>query len=650
MSDNKFGGKPLTNNDYDDYDDFDNYNDDNFDNFKYDDYDDYNPADDDEMPLTSDHRSEAKPMQYDEKPLDRSNYSDKNRPPSRRETIQRVAEEQQNGSPRKPGVTPPDTRLSPNPYAARKLNTAENEMSAGGGRRPRPANRSGKNDASRNRRPPGNNSSKKSKFAAFYIALLVVAVGLCITVLLVVLQNMEGAWGDVFERRQNVNANPEPTVNPIERAELRSQTALITNIDPFGETRTLTLLDISTRRTHEFNVSDDVRISDRLNRPLTFAELRVGNMVDIGYDARNSEILTLHESRQSWERRSRTNVRINIEEFEISVGNEAWSFNSQTLVLYQGAPFSISQIQPIDSVTLIGQGDTVWLVQLDSAHGFLQINNADMIANGSIMIGTNFIFALDDISTDIELPEGTHRVMVEGDNIETFIENIVIQQGQTTRLNLGDAQLRAAILNIVVTPADAEIFVNGELHDNTGPAQVEFGENIVRVERYGFLPQEQQLNIELPINIITFDLVEIVHDNTLVIFTVPTNAEIFIDNVFIGFSTLTHTVSAGTYSIVARLHGYESATIEVTVAGNETEDIMRTILLMPTSNDPFSNLPPQEVDPIPNETQSPFPTLPPTQSPVTTLPPVNIDENPPGDLPDTDDDNPFWWLTPPTNP
>jgi hypothetical protein len=384
-------------------------------------------------------------------------------------------------------------------------------------------------------------------------------------------------------------------------------------------------------------------------------------MVDISFDSRNNIIDTLNESRQSFERRSRTNVNIDIENFEISVGNEAWSFNSQTLVLYRGEHFSISQIRPIDSVTLVGSGDTVWLVQLDAAHGFLQINNADVIANGSMMVGNSLFFVLDDISTDIELPEGMHRVMVEGDNIETFIENITITQGQTTRLNLGDIQLRAALLQINVTPADAQVFVNGELHENNSvPAQVEFGEVFIRVEREGFHPQEQQLQIEVPVSSMTFELIEIVIEQVMIIYTQPTNARIYINNVFAGPSPHTQYVAPGTYSVVARLEGHRDSTITVTVTGYETTDIMRHLMLMPGTSDPWENMPPPDTQPLPTPTHNPFPTLaPPTptpsnpfMTPFPTLPPDNT-APPPGGNDDPffeiiPSDNEQWWLNPPS--
>jgi len=89
-------------------------------------------------------------------------------------------------------------------------------------------------------------------------------------------------------------------------------------------------------------------------------------------------------------------------------------------------------------------------------------------------------------------------------------------------------------------------------------------------------------------------------ESTLVLSTLPTNAEIYIDNAFVGHSTLTHNVLPGTYNIVARLPDHDETRMSITVTGHETEDIVRHILLTPIQSPPPS--------PTPTPTPSPSPT------------------------------------------
>ncbi|MCL2386422.1 MAG: PEGA domain-containing protein [Defluviitaleaceae bacterium] len=662
MPNNKF-------NDFDDFDDFDDYEGDSFDNFKYDDdesyetkFDNYDEnftltSGDDESPLTSSGDFESSSaMQYDDEDSF-DTYSDEkesrsSRTNSRRETITRIAADQQSGIKRKPGVTAPDPRIASikGDYSNAK-NTKKSPGSA--------YSFSGMPDSLRPRPSGANRQRQKSKFAIFSIVGLILGIGACLAVLLLVMPNAVGEGVFAFDVIPSPTPTPHSSIVTAGRnANLRPQTSLITAISDNGVNRTLTLLDISNRSTQEFVLSDEALLTDRWGNPMNFAGLRAGNIVDIGYDPRSIEIVTLSTNRQSRELNSRTNVQVDVENWEVTLGGDVWNFNSQTLVLNRGENFSAGLIRPIDSITLVTHGDTVWLMQVEAAHGFLQVANTDTVTNGSIMIGNARLYRLSQVNEDIVLPEGTHRIIVEGDNIEPFIiEDLVITQGEITRINLGDAEPRAAFLHIQVNPADAQVFVNGQLHEEAGPVEVVFGEQFVRVERHGFIPQEQRFEISNNVHVISFDLVEIIHENTLVIFTSPTNAEIFINNVFIGHSTLTHRVSAGTLDIVARLQGYTDSRLTITVTGDETEDIMRSLLLMPAINDPIANMPPHMVDPIP----SPTPTPPPDEEPaplptIPPSPPIEIPTPPPPEpdpipeppdevLPDLPNDPP--WANPP---
>ena len=478
---------------------------------------------------------------------------------------------------------------------------------------------------------------RKSVFSPFYTALALLGIGVCLTVMVVVAQNF-------LDNPPEIAALPTPTPTPAGitvpsvTQELRSQTALVENITVTGNTRTLTLMDVSTRLSRSFTVSEASIIQTRLGSPMTFNEIRVGHILDIRYEARSLEIMNIGESAGAWERRSRTNVMVDMDAATVSIGNETWRFNSQTLVLYQGRTFPISQIRPIDSVTVAGFGDTAWFVQVDAAHGFMRFTNTDMVSNGTLRIGTNLFFSLADMDEPIMLIEGTHLVVVEGSNIETFTQNVVVEQGRITSVNLANVQFRTAFLSIIVNPIDADVFLNGELHDLTLAAVVEFGEHHIRVEREGFIPQEQTVVISGVDNFASFVLEEIVIDSSITIFTVPTNAEIFINNIFVGYSTHTAMVRPGTHRITARMQGFNDAHYEVTLGSGDS--VTRHMMLNRATGDPLDGMPPPPV-------HTPLPTLPPPMPGPTPQPAEPTPTPAPGTgfeivpLPTLPPDNPF---------
>ena len=578
-------------------DSFDENYDDNYDDYDYENYGEYDDSfsltGDDEMPLTSDRDG------FDDDFSDEPNPR-QNRTPSRRETINRLASEQRNG---RKGLTYghlsniPDPRLTSGGKRSRSSYSSRGRAATSGGYkntvRTQPAARPGRSEKTENNTQ--RNKKRKSRFAAFYIVFALLAVGSGLTLLLMFsMQWMENpmAFGS-----QPVPAPTPVPAAPVLRPEMRSQTALVTAVSSQGANRTMSLMDVSTRREDVFNVDEGARVSNRLGNVMTFSEIQVGHLIDIQFEVATNTIRAIDESRSAWERRNRNNVHINMENGTITLGNEVFTFNSQTIVLYRGEVFPLIQIRPVDSVTLVGIGETAWLVRLDASHGFLNLANTDMITNGTIMIGTNLFYTLDDITEPITLTEGVHRIVVEGNNIETFIENITIEQGRTTVVNLGTAVLRQALLHIMVLPNDAEVTVNGEPHDISQPAEVYFGEVHIRVERNGFMPQEETLNVQMPISQITFELEEILLDSTIIIWSMPTNAEVYVENVFIGFTTLTHTVPPGTHNITIRMTGFDN--VYYTITAPAGEEVVRSFLLDPIIRDPLDGLDQPFFEPIP---------------------------------------------------
>jgi hypothetical protein len=573
--------------------------------------DDYGGADDfDEQPLTAETPLTGGAWNYEEHEDLELQHTRPITPVGgggRKEAIERLAEEQRSGN-----VVPPSHRAIPKIYADPRRRQAErpgaNPNRRGVHPQQRPIQRRANTDLPMRRPLVG--KKNKSMFAPFYIAMIVMAVAVLMVVALVLFNNFMNTARS-YAPGQTSN-NPVVALlqraffwqNPIEtlppgggdmaftpvRQDLNHQTALVVATAQPGGVGQLTLMDVSDRRERVFTVSSTARITGRGAVPMAFSDLRVGMVLDIGYDAYN-EIATVAESPRATERRARTNVQVDVEGGTVTVGNEVFLTNSQTIVLYRGEPFPLTQITPLDSVTVVAVGYTAWLVQLEAAHGFLQVVNADMVMNGRLTVGTQHMLLETAAEEPVFLHEGVHRVVVDGDNIEPFITSVTVEQGRTVTLNAGDATLRAALLHLNVTPADADVFINGVAHRPPGPILLDFGAHTVRIERDGYTPQEQEINIINPVNTVNFQLEELVvaaPEATLSIFTTPANAEIFIDNVFMGFSVLSINLPPGTHNITARLAGHSDTNYSVTLNSGE----VRTIhLLMVLGAPPAPTLP-----------------------------------------------------------
>ena len=444
--------------------------------------------------------------------------------------------------------------------------------------------------ANRNRQHKGGTMAKikarsKTAFTIIYILILVAAVATCIIVLYNVFQWISREAPppeNLFNREQaegEYDGNNEAP--PIGRPDIQHFSSMITGVTTDADSRGLVLLDLETRLTRELLLDDNATLNNRTGGEINFSQLRIGQLVDISYDARFPRITVIRENARAWSRDERTNVLINIENQTISVGHEAFEFNSQTLVMHRGEHIPISQIRPADSVSISGLGTIAWLIQLDASSGSLQLTNTDHIVNGRISIGNLHPLFLEELLEPIDIPEGPHRIIVEGDNIEDLIENIVIIPNQTFTLNLSNVELTLATLHITTSPANANVFINNERITTPNETQVPFGEHTIRVERDGYITQEQTITIDESVTDLRFDLEAEVLEAILTISTAPSNAEIFVNGVSRGRANpnIVLVLDPGMHRITAHLDGFFEESMYFTLI--QRQEVSHTITLRP---------------------------------------------------------------------
>ncbi|MCL2363158.1 MAG: hypothetical protein FWC71_00670 [Defluviitaleaceae bacterium] len=442
-------------------------------------------------------------------------------------------------------------------------------------------------------------ATRNKRFAALYIFALVVVIAGFMTLFVLYLP-------DILDRTAQTDdalpAATEPTV--VIPPDVRNLTAQIVRVTPAASS--IEVVNINTGTRHELTHTESTQMTNIRGDSMVFEQLAIGQLVDISFEARTNQLMSAHQSRNAWERRNQTNLRFDTENETITAGNAVFTFDPEnTMVLYRGQHFSINNLQSSDMVTIFGYGEHVWLIQLDAGHGFLQLLNTDHVLGGIISVGFDS-HALVGVET-LQLQEGTHEVVVRGQNIEDFVRTIEVIHGQTLNMNLNETILRRGTLSVEVIPDDALVFVNGERV--TGPIELEFGEYLMRVERADYIAQEQMINMNAESVELSVELESAIRMGILRVTTVPANAQIFVNNQFVGFSELFHELQVGHYSVIARLAGHYDSPITVAEVTQDGTEIV--IILTPTYVPTWP--PPATLPPAPEEPAAP--TLPPFMQP-----------------------------------
>ena len=452
---------------------------------------------------------------------------------------------------------------------------------------------------------------KRNSFAIFYVITLIIGVAVCVVLFAL-------AYQTLVPDRIIGDRDPNPPVNdPTEfvRVEPVHLTGMVTASNTFAQ-RSITVLGLESSRTENFNLTDTTSIQDRRGRPIGFAEITPGRIVDLTFDADTRDLSAISISVDAWEQQP-SNFIINLDDATVTVGNRVYTYSSRTLVLNRGEPHSIHLINSEDVITMIGYDDKIWSIRVDSGHGFIRFANADRVVGGTVTVGNSIHTTLDG-DRPLAVVEGTHRIIVNGQNIDPFIADVVVRMGQTVEVNLAEMAMRHGALQLLLNEPEASIFINGEAAELENTLiELEFGEHLLRVEMPGFIPIQQEIEITQAFTRLELNLVPDVSSAEILIETFPSDAQLFLNGAFIGNSPLVHEIEFGSSTIIARRAGHEDSSLHIVVGENSPRQYLLPLIQLPM-HPPTGQLPPTvpggpgqlppmspEVTPIPSPTLQP---------------------------------------------
>ncbi len=410
---------------------------------------------------------------------------------------------------------------------------------------------------------------QKSQLAVFYVVTIIFGVIISITVFSIVFNK--------FLSKDSGAKNIVQTETPIktevaieDEIELTELTTLI--LETSSETSQIKVLDIETSKQYNLYADVTTKISDKYGQMLVFAELKAGDIMDVKFDARNGNLTAVYESTAAWEFKNVKNVRVDIAKSAITIGNDVYGYDSNLISVFRGGNYNISQLSPMDYVTVRGLKNKLLFIELANGHGTLEVVNGDKIKDGTIEVDTTVFRALDE-AKKIELLEGSHKIVIKGANIDPFITEVTVSLGETSTVDLSEIQLKRGVITIDVDVEGATIYIDGTKTELTGQIPLDYGEYTIKVEKEGYEPYEAKAVVAQNPAVVTAKLQKIVEDTLLMgrllISTAPVNADVFIDNAYVGVAPLTIPLQYGVHVVTLKAEGYKEYPMAIEITDTE---------------------------------------------------------------------------------
>ncbi|MFA7427878.1 PEGA domain-containing protein, partial [Mesotoga sp.] len=176
---------------------------------------------------------------------------------------------------------------------------------------------------------------------------------------------------------------------------------------------------------------------------------------------------------------------------------------------------------------------------------------------------------------NVTLEGGTKNLRIERSGYETYSETFVLDRSISKSITLSP-QVRDYKLNVTSSPSNALVYINGTYQGRT-PLNLTLreGSYTVRVTADGYedfstsvsLDRDRQVSATL-----------YAKKARLTVETEPTNASVFVDNVYVGRSPLSIDIDAGRHTIRVEKSGYITDSKDVNLAAGTSSSTKITLI------------------------------------------------------------------------
>lgn len=372
----------------------------------------------------------------------------------------------------------------------------------------------------------------------------------------------------------SVSEIPEPEYDSVDTAVLVSLSTV---------NNTVTFYNYELCRSYTLSFDGTTVFSDKYGTALSTGQLKPGAVADITFLHKSKKLVSYRDSATAFKISDLTGFSFDINNKVFDYKGDIYKITGGTILLYDGRPISLSELSPLDSVTIYGSDTTIYSITVDRGHGYLKLKGNEPFNGGFLDTGAGDIALISDGMLMI-LPEGDYSMTITKSGGSAG-KRVTIEPGKETVLDLSNVVIKEAVAGKIlfdVTPENAKVYVDGNLVDQTRLLSFPQGLHMLFVTAEGYQSITRYFNLGKDTASLEIVLEESEDkeqkeeeaDKTegyYVFVTNPADVEIYLDGNYVGMSPLSFAKKSGSHAITLRKSGYETRTYTVLIE-NTAED------------------------------------------------------------------------------
>lgn len=362
-----------------------------------------------------------------------------------------------------------------------------------------------------------------------------------------------------------------------------ADTSIITRVSKINSTVSFYNYELAKSYTLEYDTV--TRFEDKYGSVLSVDQLKEGQLVDIKFLKSKKLLVSLKESSEAFVLDDITGFSVDSAGKVFKYKSETYKLSSSTILIGGREDETIRSLSEFDNVRIVGIGSDIYSIIIKSGHGYLSLKNGDYFVDGAIQAGKVLSSKITK-GMVLTLPEGETEISVSRNSTE-YTQKVEIVRGQETVIDLKDVEIeeyKTGKVLFAVTPADANVYIDGVLIDNDRLYEYSYGLHKLVASATGYESLTRFFNVgegmaSLPVVLeekeSTEDKKEEEADHTegyFIFVSLPGGVEISFDGNYIGVTPVSIKKKVGNHTITLRKNGYIQRTYNVLIE-NTAENV-----------------------------------------------------------------------------
>lgn len=373
-----------------------------------------------------------------------------------------------------------------------------------------------------------------------------------------------------------------------------ADTAVIKKINK--SKNTITFYNLVRERSYTLNYDGTTGLYDKYGSSISMEQVEEGDIVDILFLKGKKMLASLKMSESSFTLDDITRFDLNERTGEITVGDSVYRVTDDLMIFSEGKQVEIMDINQVDTLAVQGIDRTVYSVSIEKGHGYLRLKNDEYFLGGWIEVGKEIIRPIEEDML-LVVPEGKYDVILSAGGV-SGVKKVNIKRDKETELDLGDLKKedvkKFGTLIIAVSPDTADVYIDGEEADISGPCQVEYGihqlmakaEGYQTVTKYIKVGQESAtievvMEKETEATVSSNSTTGTVSENDIasasggkLTIDAPKNVEVYVDGSYIGITPVAFSKTAGVHVVTLRAEGYKTKSYTINIENVKSNESM----------------------------------------------------------------------------